>query len=197
MADDDEVALNPGDAAQRRTLIRVLSINFTQFVGAGLVGIFANSTGLLGAALDNLADSAVYAVGLYAVGRSLSRKQSASRLSGILLIALAVGLLADVLRRFYAGAEPYGLGMIITALINAGTNFLCLRLLRAHRRDGPHLKASWIFTTNDMLANLGIVASGVAVIIFASPIPDLLIGLAITAIVLQGGIKILRAAKKA
>ena len=50
-----------------------------------------------------------------------------------------------------------------------------------HRNDGPHLKASWIFTTNDMLANLAIVASGLAVIIFASPIPDLLIHLVIAA----------------
>ena len=66
----------------------------------------------------------------------------------------------------------------------------CERAAR-HRNEGVHLKASWIFTTNDMLANLGIVASGVAVMIFRSPIPDLLIGLAIVAIVFKGGLEII------
>ena len=101
----------------------------------------------------------------------------------------------EVLRRFYVGGEPYGLAMIGTTIVNAATNLLCLRLLRAHRNEGVHLKASWIFTTNDMLANLGIAASGVAVMIFRSPIPDLLIGLAIVVVVFKGGLEILREAK--
>jgi Co/Zn/Cd efflux system component len=46
-----------------------------------------------------------------------------------------------------------------------------------------------------MLANLGIAASGVAVMIFRSPIPDLLIGLAIVVVVFKGGLEILREAK--
>ena len=85
--------------------------------------------------------------------------------------------------------------MILTAIVNAGTNLFCLRLLRAHKNEGVHLKASWIFTTNDMLANLGIVASGIAVMIFHSPVPDLLIGLAIVILVFRGSLEILREAR--
>lgn len=195
MAESDEPSLDPTDAAERRTLLLVLEINFAQFVVAGVVGLIASSAGLLAVALDNLSDSAVYVVSLYAVGRSLETKQWAARLSGILLIALSLGLFVEVLRRFYVGGEPYGLAMIGTAIVNAATNLLCLRLLRAHRNEGVHLKASWIFTTNDMLANLGIAASGVAVMIFRSPIPDLLIGLAIVVVVFKGGLEILREAK--
>jgi len=102
----------------------------------------------------------------------------------------------EVLRRFYVGGEPYGLAMIGTAIVNAATNLLCLRLLRTHRNEGVHLKASWIFTTNDTLANLGIAASGVSVMIFRSPTPDLLIGLAIVVVVFKGGLEILREAKR-
>jgi Co/Zn/Cd efflux system component len=195
--EESEHGLDPANAAERQTLVWVLAINFSQFLGAGFVGIVAASTGLLGAALDNLADSAVYAVSLYAVGRSADAKRVAARLSGILLMTLALGLLIEVLRRFYVGGEPYGLAMILTAIVNAGTNLFCLRLLRAHKNEGVHLKASWIFTTNDMLANLGIVASGMAVMIFHSPVPDLLIGLAIVVIVFRGGLEILREAKGA
>lgn len=87
--------------------------------------------------------------------------------------------------------------MIATAALNAATNLLCLRLLRAHRERGVHLKASWIFTTNDMLANLGIVLSGVAVMVAKSPLPDLLIGLTVVGVVLKGGWDILKEAREA
>ena len=115
----------------------------------------------------------------------------------MLLIVLALALLVEVVRRFVTGSDPIGWAMIITALINAATNVLCLWLLRSHREEGVHLKASWIFTTNDMLANLGIVASGVAVMIFKSPLPDLLIGLAVVGIVIKGGWEILGDARQA
>ena len=71
MAESDEPSLDPTDAAERRTLLFVLGINFAQFVVAGVVGLIASSTGLLAVALDNLSDSPVYAVSLYAVGPSL------------------------------------------------------------------------------------------------------------------------------
>ncbi len=195
--EDTEIRLDASNAAERRTLLWVLGINFTQVVVAGTVGIVAQSTGLLGAALDNLGDAVVYAVSLYAVGRTVIAKSRAATLSGILLITLAVGLLGEVLRRFFAGAEPLGLAMILTALANAATNLLCLRLLRAHRAHGVHFRASWIFTTNDMLANAGIVLSGALVMLFNSPLPDLLIGLAVAGMVLKGGGDILREAHQA
>jgi Co/Zn/Cd efflux system component len=194
--DDDEPQLNPENAAERRTLKRVLAVNASQVVVAGAVGILADSTGLLGAALDNLADAGVYVVSLYAVGRTVVAKARAARLSGALLILLAIGLMVEVVRRFVTGSEPIGLAMIVTALVNAATNLLCLRLLRAHRERGVNLKASWIFTTNDMIANLGIVASGTAVMIFRSPLPDLLIGLLVVGVVLKGGWEILAEARE-
>jgi len=118
-------------------------------------------------------------------------------LSGALLIILGVGLLAEVLRRFFVGAEPIGLAMIVAAVANAATNLICLRLLRSHRDQGVHMQASWIFTTNDMLANAGIAVSGAAVMFFASPLPDLIIGLVVGGLVLKGGWEILQEARDA
>ncbi|MBI2735931.1 MAG: cation transporter [Rhodospirillales bacterium] len=194
--EEDEIQLDARDAAQRKTLLRVLGINVGQVIVAGVVGIVGDSTGLLGAALDNLGDAFVYAVSLYAVGRTDVAKVLVARLSGILLTALAMMLLVEVVRRFIAGAEPVGLAMIVTAAANAATNLVCLRLLYAHRLQGVHLKASWIFTTNDMLANTGIVVSGAAVMFFGSPLPDLMIGLAVVGIVLKGGWDILKEARE-
>jgi Co/Zn/Cd efflux system component len=195
--EESEIRLDMSNAAERKTLLWVLGINFVQVIVAGSVGVIADSTGLLGAALDNLADAGVYAVSIYAVGRTVTAKARAARLSGVLLTFLGLALLVEVLRRFFVGAEPIGLAMIVTAIANAATNLLCLRLLRAHRDQGVHLKASWIFTTNDMLANAGIVVSGAAVMLFGSPLPDLIIGLVVGGIVIKGGWDILEEAREA
>jgi Co/Zn/Cd efflux system component len=195
--EEGEIELDASNAAERRTLIWVLAINFLQVIVAGVVGVIADSTGLLGAALDNLGDAGVYAVSLYAVGRTIVAKVRVARLSGLLLIAFGLALFVEVLRRFFVGAEPIGLAMIVTALANAALNVVCLKLLRSHRDRGVHLNASWIFTTNDMLANAGIVASGAAVMFFASPLPDLIIGLLVGGIVLKGGWNILKEAHDA
>ncbi|MBL6653175.1 MAG: cation transporter, partial [Reyranella sp.] len=95
--EETEIRLDARNVHERRTLRWVLEINFTQFVVAGAVGIVADSTGLLGAALDNLGDAAVYAVSFYAVGRTVIAKARAATLSGVLLILVALGLLAEVL----------------------------------------------------------------------------------------------------
>ncbi|WP_164104549.1 cation transporter [Candidatus Laterigemmans baculatus] len=195
--DDDEPQLNAEDAAERRTLKWVLGINATQVAVAGAGGILAQSTGLLGAALDNLGDAAVYVVALFAVGRGVAAKARAARLSGVLLIVMALVLLGEIVRRFVTGSEPIGWAMIVTAVVNAATNLLNLRLLRSHREQGVHLKASWIFTTNDMIANLGIVASGMAVMLLQSRLPDLLIGMVVVGIVIHGGWEILEHAREA
>lgn len=52
--EEDEIQLDASNAAERKTLLWVLGINFLQVILAGLVGVIADSTGLLGAALDNL-----------------------------------------------------------------------------------------------------------------------------------------------
>ena len=190
--EEDEVELDASNRAERRTLKLVLGINLFQVIMAGAVGIIADSTGLLGAALDNLSDAAVYIVSLYAVGRSVIAKSRAATLSGTLLFILGLGLLFEVIRRFITETDPIGWAMIITAIVNAASNLIAMRLLQAHSEKGVHMKASIIFTKNDMLVNLGIVLSGILVMLLKSPYPDLVIGLITAAIVIWGGVTILK-----
>ena len=197
MSEDTPLLRGTGSAAERRTLGWVLGINLAQAIVVGAVGFASDSTGLMGAALDNLADAGVYGVSLYAAGRTGVAKSRAARLSGVLLILVGLALLAEVVRRFVTGSEPVGPVMIVTAIANAAANLVCLRLLSSHRDSGVHLKASWIFTTNDTVANVGIVISGLAVMYFRSPLPDLVVGLIVVGIGLKGGWEILRQASAA
>jgi len=107
--EDDELGgLDASNATDRKILRTVLLINLGQSAASIGLGMWAASTALMGAGLDNLADASVYAVSLYAVGRAAMVKVRAARLSGFLLIGLAVLLLVEVLRRFAGGEEPVG-----------------------------------------------------------------------------------------
>lgn len=196
--EDDELGgLDASSAADRKILRTVLLINLGQSAAGIGLGIWAASTALMGAGLDNLADASVYAVSLYAVGRAAMVKVRAARLSGYLLIGLAVLLLVEVLRRFSGGEEPVGPAMMAIAAANAALNLVCLRLLRRHRGEDVNFKASAIFTNNDSIVNGSIVLSGALVMWLGSNIPDLLLGVVVAAIAANGGREILREASEA
>ena len=54
------------------------------------------------------------------------------------------------------------------------------------------MKASWIFSANDVIANLGIIIAGLLVAFSGSRYPDLVIGVIISIVVLSGAYRILR-----
>jgi cation diffusion facilitator family transporter len=182
---------------ERKTLIVLLVINAVMFFAEIVLGLLAESTGLIADSLDMLADAGVYGISLYVVGKGIAKKSKAARLSGFLQIILGVGVIAEVLRRLYFGSEPESLlimGVGATALI---ANIYCVFLISRHRDAGVHMRASWIFTTNDLFANIGVIVSGTLVWISGSRYPDLVIGVIISAIVVRGGIKILKEARQA
>ncbi len=123
-------------------------------------------------------------------------KVRAARLSGWLLIGLAVMLLVEVLRRFLGGEAPLGPAMIAMAAVNAALNIVCLRLLRRHRGEDVNFKASAIFTANDSLVNGAIVLAGVLVMWSGSNLPDLVLGIAVAGIAANGGREILQEASR-
>jgi len=193
--DDELGGLDASNAADRKILRSVLLINLAQSAAGISIGLWAASTALMGAGLDNLADASVYAVSLYAVGRAAMVKVRAARLSGFLLIGLAALLLVEVLRRFAGGEEPVGPAMMAMAALNAALNLVCLRLLRRHRGE-VNFKASAIFTSNDSIVNGAVVLSGVLVMGFGSNIPDLVLGVIVAGIAANGGREILREASQ-
>ena len=192
-----QLAMDANQADDRRILLTVLLINLAQCVGGVGVGVWASSTALIAAALDNLADASVYAVSLYAVGREAAIKVRAARLSGWLLIVLSVLLLVEVLRRFFGGEPPLGPAMMVMAAVNAALNLVCLKLLKRHQGEDVNFKASAIFTSNDSIVNLAIVLSGGLVMWWESNLPDLVLGLVVVAIAANGGREILVKAAEA
>ncbi len=184
------------DKKQRRVLGPLLAINGLMFGMEFVLGIVGQSSGLIADSMDMLADAIVYGLALYAVGRGNRSKIRAAHVSGIFQIALAMGVIVDVIRRFVFGSEPESILMMAIGCLALMANVGCLAIIAKHRHGEIHMRASWVFSKNDVIANLGVIAAGGLVTLLGSPFPDLVIGLLIAMIVMRGGIGIVRDAEE-
>ncbi len=185
------------DSPTRRVLWIALGLNAAMAVVETVVGVRAESTGLLADALDMLSDASAYAIALLAVGRSAGFKAGAAKLSGTLLLALGIGVLAEVARRALYGSAPEGSLMMVTAALALAVNATVLMLLRPARTGEVHIRAAWIFTRADVVANIGVIASGLLVAATGSRYADLVVGTAIGVYVIKEAVEILREAREA
>ena len=193
--DLEELEENLDPVKEAKVLKILLAINGGMFVFEIILGVIAQSMGLISDSLDMFADAAVYGMSLYAVGKTLQIKQKAARFSGYMQMFLALGVLAEVVRRFFYGSEPEGLLMIGVATVALIANVICLFVLFQHREGEVHMKASWIFSTNDVIANVGVILAGAIVHFFNSQVPDLIIGTVVAVIVFRGALSILNMSK--
>lgn len=177
---------------QRTTLLAVLGLNLGLAGVLGVGGWLADSSALLANAVDNASDAVVYLISLLAIGRPGVWKRRAARASGVFLLLFAVGVLFDVGRRWFEGAEPYGWTMMSLAALAAIINLICLMLLNRLRTDDANMKAARTFSLNDFASNGGIILAGLLVLWLGVAWPDLVVGAIVAAISFKGGIDILR-----
>ena len=180
------------EAEQRKVLRTVFAINALMFCAELIVGFFAQSSGVIADSLDMLADALVYGLVLAAIGKSESIKRRAARWSGYFQVALALSILADAGRRAVWGSDPRSHLMMAAATVALGANAYCLSLLRKHRDGEAHMRASWIFSRSDVIANAGVIVAGILVWSTGSRWPDLIVGSLIAAVVARGGMAILK-----
>jgi Co/Zn/Cd efflux system component len=182
----------PSATSEARTLKTVLAINAGMFVGELIGALWADSSALLADSLDMFADATVYGVALFGVYRSRSIQMKAARLTGVLQVALAWAAFAEVARRLLFGSDPNVPGMVIVALAALAANTISLWLLARHRTGGAHMKATWICTQTDVIANFGVIAAAMMVYMLQSALPDLVVATIIAVVVLIGAVRILR-----
>jgi cation diffusion facilitator family transporter len=184
------------DASQKRVLYWLLGINAVMFFVEMTVGLLADSTALIADSLDMLADAVIYGIGIYAVGKSLLHKANAAQISGYFQLILGMIILTDIARRLIVGSEPVSSLMIGMGCVALAANVACLLIIRNHKNDEVHMRASWIFSANDVIANLGVITAGLLVFWFDSRIPDLVIGIVVAVVVLRGAWMIIKDAKQ-
>ena len=182
---------------QKKLLWIVLVINFLFFIIEIISGLISNSIGLVADSLDMLADSFVYGISLFAVGGTLIRKKKIAKIAGYFQIVLAVIGFSEILRRFFGDEKlPDFSTMIIVSIFALIANGICLYLMQKSKsKNEAHMKASMIFTSNDVIINLGVISAGVLVNWLNSGKPDLIIGTIVFVLVIQGAMRILKLSK--
>lgn len=193
----DAIDFNADNDQQRKLLWAVLLINFAFFVLEAITGFVSKSMGLLADGLDMLADSFVYAISLMAVGATVITKKRVARIAGYFQMVLAVVGFAEVLRRFFFVQEvpDYRLMTIISLLALMGNAASLILLQRSKNKEEAHMKASMIFTSNDVIINIGVIAAGGLVFWLNSKYPDLIVGSIVFVLVVQGAVRILKLGK--
>ena len=181
---------------ERRILWWVLGINAIFFIVEMTAGWIINSMGLIADSLDMLADASVYGLSLFAVGTTIARKKKVAKVSGYIQMGLASLGFLEVLRRFLGvGETPLFQWMIIIASVALAANLITLWLINKAKSNEAHMRASSIFTSNDIIVNGGVIAAGVLVYLTGSKWPDLVIGAIVFSFVMWGAIRILKLSK--
>ena len=182
---------------QKTLLWTVLLINFAFFLIEMTTGLISKSLGLVADSLDMLADSFVYGLSLLAVGATIIKKKRIATSAGYFQIILALFGFIEVLRRFFFTERlPDFETMIIVSFLALIANAFCLYLLQKSKgKNEAHMKASMIFTSNDIIINAGVILAGFLVNWLNSNIPDLLVGSIVFIIVIQGAFRILKLGK--
>ena len=195
-SEDTDTIITESTRSQSKLLWTVLIINFAFFILEMSTGLISKSMGLVADSLDMLADSFVYGLSLIAVGGTVLKKKRIAKYAGYFQITLAIIGIVEVIRRFLGyEALPVFSTMIIVSVFALIANGICLYLLQKSKSQEAHMRASMIFTSNDIIINLGVITAGVLVNWLHSGIPDLIIGIIVFGLVIQGAFRILKLSK--
>ncbi len=183
--------------AQRQVLWIALGLNVTMFVVGLVAGLIGQSSGLIADSLDMFADAIAYGIALSAINRGTIVKARAAMVSGGVLLILGIGVLLDSIRRGAFGSAPESHVMMGVASISLLVNATVLYLLGRYRDQGVHLRATWIFTRVDVIANLAVILSGMTILLTGFRCIDLIVGGAIGLYVIKEAFEIIGEAREA
>jgi len=124
----------------------------------------------------------------------MTRKKIVAQLAGYFQLILALGGFIEVVRRFISPeATPNFSIMMLVSVLALIANAYCLYLIQKSRsKNEAHIKASMIFTSNDVIVNLGVILAGVLVYFFRTNVPDLIVGSVVFVVVIAGAFRILK-----
>ncbi len=168
------------DNGLRRAVQLVAALNLAYFGIEFAVALHIGAVSLLADSVDFLEDAAVNFLIFAALGWSSRRKaQVGMALSGVLLLP-ALAFVWALWRKYADPAPPEAISLGLTGGGALVVNLFCAFLLARFRHQAGSLtKAAFLSARNDALANIAIIAAGLATLATRSPWPDVIVGLVI------------------
>ena len=167
----------------RQTVLLVALLNLAYFGVEFGVAIAIGSVSLFADSVDFLEDASINL--LIAAGLGWSA-QNRARLGMVLAAVILVPVAATLWtawQKFAAPMPPHPVPLTLTGAGAFLVNFACAFLLgRFRHHSGSLTRAAFLSARNDVLANVAIVAAGLATAATLSVWPDLIVGLGIAAL---------------
>jgi len=163
------------DPAYRKALWVVASMNLGFGVVEMMGGFIANSQALKADALDFLGDGSITFVALLALAWTAAARARVALAQGIFLAGLGVWVIGMAIWRALNAVPPEaelmgGIG-VVALLINTSAALILSRF-----RDGDsNVRAVWLFSRNDALANVAVIIAALLVAWLNSAWPDLIV----------------------
>lgn len=164
-------------------------IEFAVAVNIGSVSLFADS-------VDFLEDASINLLILLALGWTAAARARVGLLMAAVLLVPGAAALWTAWDKLSTWVPPAALPLSLTGLGALIINLSCAFMLARHRDNGGSLtKAAFLSARNDALANVAIIAAGlVTSFAWASPWPDLIVGVGIALINLDAAREVWEAA---
>jgi Co/Zn/Cd efflux system component len=172
------------DAGLRRAVCLVAVLNLGYFGIEFAVALANGSVSLFADSIDFLEDASVNLLILVALGWTVrNRARLGMLLAGILLVP-GLATLWTAWEKFNTPAPPQPLALSLTGLGALAVNLSCAYMLARYRHhSGSLTRAAFLSARNDALANIAIIAAGLATaFLWSSAWPDLIVGLGIAAL---------------
>ena len=163
------------DPAYRRALWIVVLLNLG-FGAAEIVGGFlADSQALKADALDFVGDGTISLFGLLALGWTARARSQVALAQGLFLGALGIGVILFAIWRAMNAVAPEadlmgGIGVAALAV-----NVTAALVLARFRDGDANVRAIWLFSRNDSIANVAVIVAAGLVAWTGSAWPDLVV----------------------
>lgn len=179
---------------QRRVLVMVLMINAVTFLMMITAAAFSGSSSLLSGALDNFGDALTYALSLAVIGATCAAKARVALFKGLLIFGAAVAVAVQIGWHISNVETPIVETMGVAALLNLAANLLCLRLLYPYRNSDVNMASVWECSRNDVMEGFAVIVATLAVWVFGSGWPDIMVAIALLALFLRSASRVLKGA---
>lgn len=184
------------DQSWKRLLWIALILNFAMFFVEIFASYTSGSMSLRADSLDFLGDSFNYGISLYVAGKSLKSRASVSALKSLTMIGFGIFVLVSTIQKIGFGVAPEAPAMGVIGALAFAVN-LSVALMLVRHKDGDSNKQSvWLCTRNDAIGNVLVLIGALFVHLLQSGWPDWIVGLALSGLGVQSGIKVLKLARK-
>jgi Co/Zn/Cd efflux system component len=178
--------------AYRRALIIVIILNLGTGAAELVAGFVGQSQSLKADSLDFIGDGLITLLGFAALGRSKPWRARAALIQGVFLALMGLAVVVGAVYRACLPVLPDATTMGLFGALGLAANLASAGALFPHRKGDAGTRAIWLFSRNDALNNLAVVAAAGMVAWSGYSWPDIVAAMAMGALFMHSALGIIR-----